>query len=126
MLKVIRHIEESIRHRDYLPARTRRLTVSAVPNDPSETIALARDRRVRQTFKVEAYASLVTTDDGPALVEAKRKAGQLIAHQLFGELREELLELLHWSMEEGIGRDLEERIGRLIELTEGKDPHPTP
>jgi len=124
MLRIFEAIEEEMSDRRYVPARPNRFKISSVPTDPREIQSLAADRMVRQTFNLSVTASVTSPDEGPAMAESRQKVAQMIGRYLYAELREEMVDLLHWSYGQGLGRDLEKRLGRMIKLAEGKSPPP--
>jgi hypothetical protein len=44
-----------------------------------------------------------------------------LARHLYDDLHQELIDLWEWVCEEGVGRDVEGKLERLIKLTRGDD-----
>ena len=119
-LKVIGHIESRIIRNVVGRDRLGRIEVTKGPTDQPPPF-IDMHRKVLIDYRVTCGFQAAVDDCGPALQNAQQKAVRALTRELYGELREELFDILEWSMSEGIGRDLEDRIGRLIDLTEGKE-----
>lgn len=119
-LKVIDHIRDNVVNR--VPER-QRLGRIEVCSDMSLAgpLTASLPAKASVNYRVTCDFHMIVDDCGSAIEEAKKNAVRALTRALYGELREELIDLLEWSMSEGIGRDLDDRIGRIIRLTEGEE-----
>ena len=52
---------------------------------------------------------------------AKEAIGKMLCHELYKDLRNEIMELKFWALQEGLGRDLDSRVDRILDYIEGKE-----
>lgn len=114
-LKLFEHIEAKVS--DYrVPERMRR--VSVVPFDgPVEDLRFTARRIV--DYRVYAGARVTVDDNAPAIEAGKAKVAKMLARHMFADIRDELIDLEEWIYQEGIGKDVCQRVNRLINLVSG-------
>jgi hypothetical protein len=119
MLKLFTHIEEDVRRRQRALPRTGRVSVSQMPVDAA--CHLEGQGRAIQIFRLVAEVRITSDDTADDRADARRTAAELLAHELFGDLRDELEATLRWAYRTGAGRDVEKQICRLLTLVQGRD-----
>lgn len=75
----------------------------------------------RIAFHLTWYAEMTVGKELEAKTVARERVAEMLGREVFGELRTELYDLLEWVVSEGIGRDVEERVSRLVMLAGGHD-----
>lgn len=124
-LKIFNWLEQTIKHRKVGRERLGRLMVERHIDKPSMFDTVPVVRVVDYRLSMGARANVQEGDD-KAWEEARGRVCELLAREIFSDLTEELLDLRDWVFEEGIGKDVEDRISRLIALTRGEEVHDVP
>lgn len=125
-LAVFKHLEAEILHHRRRADNTKLSRVQVMPGPaPMQHLPVTTTMNTQQLVDYRIWIGAqkwVNEGDGPkAFDEAKDRVCQMLAREIYGDLTDELLALFHWADEEGYDKAMLNRIGRLIDLTTGKD-----
>lgn len=124
-LAVFKWLEAEIRGR--MPDRRQmRMSVSVGPRT-EEDVAFERVNVKRIVdYRLRIGARVVADDHGPGIQHARERVCELLAREMFDDITQELIDLQEFAFEQGLGQDVEARIGRLIALTRGQEVEDVP
>ena len=97
------------------------LQVQQSPAYSDDAESLRMKRKVAVDYRIRVGSRRITDDTPEGVAQGKRLVAESIAQHMYGDITLELHDLLDWASDQGIGRDLENRIERLISLTRGHD-----
>lgn len=120
-LRVFNHLDEILGRQTRGRDRLKRMEIVRGPTFPEEADVARFERKVWVDYRIRIGARHCVPDTEEGIQRGREKVCRSLGREIFGDLREELIDLLEWSSEEGIGQDLEDKIERLIKLTEGQE-----
>ncbi|ARB06058.1 hypothetical protein FDH38_gp004 [Dinoroseobacter phage vB_DshS-R5C] len=119
-LGIFNWLEHQIRHRKVQRERLGRIDLTRHVDKPSMLDRVPVVHVVDYRIHIGARVAVQDSTDG-AWDEARAKVCALMGREMFTDLTGELLDLREYVFEEGIGRDVEDRITRIIALTRGEE-----
>lgn len=118
-LRLIKWLEEQILHREADKGRLHRLTLTQVP--PSQDEAHLLKMQVKQVVDYRIHVGARARVDPGGMREGRQRVFEILCHELFGELIDEIYRTEEWAYLEGYDEEVRKRIRRLADLAKGKE-----
>ena len=120
-LKLAEYLETNILYPNYQKAPRMRFSKLNRVYDKHVPFAQMMDVQTNVRFELKTWANVAINDYSKDNEHhAKQQCFQMLCRSMFGDLHDEIADIRDWAFQEGIGKDLDDKLSRLMKLARGE------